>query len=92
MNGKALPPRPGTRDGPGSQENAYRLGAREPASPSGKVVLEGYQGEVLNGFAGEKARYNPVSFSVSTENVRVKGMLICWVADEYESYAELNAA
>lgn len=31
----------------------------------GGTVLEGYREEIMNGFAGEKARYNPVSPVIS---------------------------
>lgn len=89
MNTKALPPRPGTRDGPYSkfqeqfggplvqqndpqlydlsQSNASSTNARNKEmystqGPNGAVILEGYRDDIMNGFQGEKPRYNPVSF------------------------------
>lgn len=35
--------------------------------PNGRVVLEGYRNDIINGFE-EKARYNPVSGSEGTLN------------------------
>jgi hypothetical protein len=94
MNGKALPPRPGTRDGPYSnsqgqfggplgQQNGYQVYSPKPAnvsptstrnrenispqSPNGAVMLEGYRNDIMNGFEGEKARYNPVSIQTLQE-------------------------
>lgn len=89
MNGKALPPRPGTRDGPYSnpqgqfggplgQQNGYQpynsprqantsptkmrnMENYSPQSPNGAVILEGYRNDIMNGFQGEKARYNPMN-------------------------------
>lgn len=43
--------------------HGYDDGLLNPAQivgPGGKQILEGYRDDVLNGFAPEKPRYNPV--------------------------------
>lgn len=32
--------------------------------PNGRIILEGYRKDIVNGFEGEKLRYNPVSRSI----------------------------
>ena len=72
--------------GGGGQENSYQRGPRmgsprQNGSPgyssgrtadgaNGRALLEGYRDDIMNGFAGEKARYNPVG--------NVSEMIFCW--------------
>lgn len=35
-----------------------------PLEPNGRIILEGYRKDIVNGFEGEKPRYNPVSKSI----------------------------
>lgn len=60
------------------QQNGYtdsvpRLAVKPPplkpngvslTSPNGAVALKGYENEIIDGFAGAKPRYNPVSESL----------------------------
>lgn len=37
-----------------------------PPDPNGRIILEGYRDDILNGFEGPKPRYNPVSAPTDT--------------------------
>jgi hypothetical protein len=74
---KALPSRPSQDSGysgVNGGQNAYGNENLDPRSygsaktrgggsqePNGRMVLEGYRKDIINGFEGEKPRYNPVS-------------------------------
>ena len=55
---------------------------------NGHTVLEGYRDEIMNGFEGEKARYNPVSL---LPGFCLERGLMYWV-DECQTAAELDIA
>ncbi|KAH8819947.1 Up-regulated during septation-domain-containing protein [Xylogone sp. PMI_703] len=50
-------------NGYGDTQNygAVTQNARGPPGPSGTVILDGYRNDILNGFEGEKPRYNPLN-------------------------------
>jgi hypothetical protein len=47
-------------------QNGQRRG---PQEPSGRVVLEGYRDDIMNGFEMPKSRFNPVSKPYPTQEL-----------------------
>jgi len=46
------------RNNGSAPQNGRRTGSQEP---SGRIVLDGYRKDIMNGFEAEHPRYNPVS-------------------------------
>jgi hypothetical protein len=80
---KVLPPRPGQDLGYGGgyggqnvygNENANPQGYGStqsrggPPEPNGRVALEGYRKNIINGFDEQKPRYNPVSTRIRLQS------------------------
>jgi len=43
-----------------SNDRSYPSDMDSQSGPNGKVILEGYRQDILNGFEQDKPRYNPV--------------------------------
>ncbi len=55
---------------PTSYRSSKQYGRARGPELNGRTVLEGYRPDIMNGFEGEKPRYNPVSVSYRLSMLR----------------------
>lgn len=56
-----LPLQKGYRNDENTEQRSYGGQRGHSQEPNGRVILEGYRNDIMNGFEAPKPRYNPVS-------------------------------